>query len=90
MQRVPNSLLMTPSVDTLVAGPVSKNTNAAPGETPAIIKPAATGVDLIASLRREHPALHRGVYRSLDAPEGDHDRPEELVLRSECSGERRG
>jgi len=40
----PCKSLKTPNVVTLLAGPASKNASAAPGETPAKINAAASGV----------------------------------------------
>ena len=46
--RLPIVLAMVAIVAALVAGPVIKNTNAAPGETPRMIKAAAMGTDAVA------------------------------------------
>ena len=56
MAFLPSSLPIMPSVAILVAGPVSNRTKAAPGDTPAIISPAAMGVEAVAQIYIGMPA----------------------------------
>ena len=61
---------MTPIVAKLVAGPVSINTKAAPGEIPANMRPAATGVDAVAQpavVRKERAHPHQARVQPGDA-----------------------
>ena len=49
-ERIPNSFLTTIKVAIFGAGPVSINTNAAPGDMPDNMSPAATGVEAVAQI----------------------------------------
>ena len=59
---------MTPIVAKLVAGPVSINTRAAPGEIPANRRLAATGVDAVAQMYMGKPTTTMTSIASTPSP----------------------